>query len=64
MSDQNSINASELNIIASLVEEYCTTSETSVSKAVERVILELKQANATVKLLEHKLAAHEMDREE
>lgn len=61
---QAEINSSELNIIGALVEDYCTTSETTTSMAVERIILELDQSKATVKLLQHKLKAHETSPEE
>tara|TARA_R110001583_G_scaffold174017_9_gene328272 strand:+ start:627 stop:824 length:198 start_codon:yes stop_codon:yes gene_type:complete len=56
--EQQVTNARELSIIALLVEEYCTTPETTASEAVEAVILELKQAQATVSLLKHKLDAY------
>jgi hypothetical protein len=58
MQNQECKNTAELNIIASLVMEHCTTPETSASKAVERLLLELEQSKATIKLLEHELAEH------
>lgn len=59
MSDQDKKNHRELNIIASLVEDYCTTTETTVSSAVKRLMLELNQSKASEMLLKHKVAEYE-----
>jgi len=64
MASQEKINTAELNIIASLVEDYCTTPESTTSKAVERILLELELANASVKLLTHKVDELEQNSEE
>jgi hypothetical protein len=44
--------------------DYCTTSETTASKAVERILIELEQSKSTVKLLKHKIAEYEQITEE
>lgn len=59
MIEQDKINSIELNRISLLVMDYCTASETTVSKAVERILLELDESKSTIKLLKHKLAEYE-----
>jgi hypothetical protein len=56
---QEKTNTDELNQVASLVEDYCTTSETTTSMAVKCILLELKLAKAENALLEHKLSLYE-----
>lgn len=59
MKNQNEINATQLGMIAVMVEEYCTTTETNTSKGVELVLLELELSKAKIKLLEHKLEEYQ-----
>lgn len=59
MCDSQSKITSELNKVAIRVEDYCLTPDTTVSQAVDGILLELEHAKSTIRLLEFKLRAYE-----